>query len=169
MRNLIILSLILPFSSYALEDVFSKMDKETALSTGIYKLSSSEKKALLNWLAGPKKEARQKLKQEVRTEIKKEVIAEEVKKEKKRFMGFRREESERESIKSTIIGEFNGWKGKNTIFKLENGQVWKQSDNSSFYIPKQTNTAVTIKPKSMGSWQLKVDGFGRGAKVKRIK
>ncbi len=168
MRNLLLLSLILPFASYALEDAFSTMDEKTAVTTGIYKLSSSEKKALLNWLQNSQEQTREKIKQEVRAEVKKEVIAEEVKKEKKRFMGFRREEAEREAIKSSIIGEFNGWRGKN-IFKLANGQVWKQSEASTFYIPKRTNPNITIKPKSMGSWQLYVDGFGRGVKVKRIK
>ncbi len=172
MRNLIILALILPFSSYALEDIFSKMDEKTTVTTGIYKLSSSEKSALLHWLQNSQEETREEIKQEVRAEvkkeIKKEVIAEEVKKEKKRFMGFRREESEREAIKSTIIGDFNGWRGKN-IFKLANGQVWKQAESSSFYIPKRTNPKITIKPKSMGSWQLNVDGYGKGVKVKRIK
>jgi hypothetical protein len=172
MRNLLFLTLILPFSSYALEDIFSKMDEKTAVTTGIYKLSLAEKTALLNWLQSSQEVSREKIKQEVRAEVKeevkKEVVAEEVKKEKKRFMGFKREESEREPIKTNIIGEFNGWRGKN-IFKLANGQVWKQSEKSSFYIPKRTNPAVTIKPKSMGSWQLYVDGFGRGVKVKRIK
>lgn len=168
MRYLLILSLILPLTSHALEDVFRAMDEKTSISTGIYKLSSSEKKALLNWFINKQTASREEIKQEIRAEVKDEVIAQEIKKEKKRFMGFRREESEREEIKSTIIGEFNGWKGKN-IFKLANGQIWKQSEKTTFYIPKRSNPAITIKPKSMGSWQLHVDGFGRGVKVKRIK
>ena len=172
MRNLLIFTLILPFSSYALEDIFSTMDEKTAVTTGIYKLSSSEKTALLKWLQNSQNESREKIRQEVRAEVKKEVkkevVAEEIKKKKKRFMGFKREESERDDIKSSIIGEFNGWRGKN-IFKLANGQIWKQVEKSSFYIPKRTNPKITIKPKSMGSWQLYVDGFGRGVKVKRIK
>ena len=168
MRNILFLTLILPFWSYASEDIFSKMDEKTAVTTGIYKLSSSEKEALLNWLAEPQKQARQKLKQEVRAEIKKEVIAEEVKKEKKRFLGFKQKESKHEAIKSTIVGEFNGWQGKN-IFKLANGQVWKQIEKSTFYIRKVSNPAITIKLKSFGSWTLFVDGYRKGAKVRRIK
>ncbi len=168
MRNLLFLTLILPFSSYASEDIFTKMDEKTTVTTGIYKLSSTEKEALINWLQNSQGKTREKIKQEMRAEVKKEVIAEEVIKEKRKFMGLKSKESEREPIKSSIIGEFNGWYGKN-IFKLANGQIWKQSETATHYIPKRTNPKITIKPKSMGSWQLYVDGFGRGVKVKRIK
>ncbi len=95
MRNLLIFTLILPFSSYALEDIFSTMDEKTAVTTGIYKLSSSEKTALLKWLQNSQNESREKIRQEVRAEVKKEVkkevVAEEIKKEKKRSMDCKRE------------------------------------------------------------------------------
>jgi hypothetical protein len=148
MKNIALLSLLLPILSFAKEDLFDNMDEKTSVSTGIYKLSEAEKKALLQWLDNSEKK----------------VIAE----EKKKQMGFRKEESNRVEIHSAIIGEFNGWKGKN-IFKLENGQIWKQAEKTSFYIPKRKNPKITIKPKSMGTWVLFVDGFGRSVRVKRIK
>ena len=90
------------------------------------------------------------------------------KKEKKRNMGFSSENTEREVIQSSIVGEFNGWHG-NSVFKLENGQVWKQIEKTTFYVPKRANPDITIKPKMMGSWTLFLDGYSRGVKVRRIK
>ncbi len=148
MNILKILLLIVTLPVFANKVVFDKMNKETAVTTGIYKLSDSEKQALSNWINRSEKKA--------------------IKKHKVKNMGLVKEESERENIHSEIIGEFNGWQGKN-VFKLANGQIWKQSERTSFYIPKRTNPKITVKPKSMRSWMLYVDGFGRGVKVKRIK
>lgn len=140
--------LVFSFSSNAKKNLFEDMDEEARLKTGLHKLTESEQLALSKWI-----------------DFSKEKV---VKEEKKKFMGFKRESSEREEIHSFIIGEFRGWKG-NAVFKLENGQVWKQSGSGSFYIPKRQNPKITIKPKSMGSWMLYVDGFGTGVKVKRVK
>ena len=35
-------------------------------------------------------------------------------------------------ITSRIVGDFNGWKG-NTVFRLSNGQVWRQTEASNFF------------------------------------
>lgn len=178
MKNLLLTLLLSPILVTASEEIFNEMDKETIVTTGIYKLSQSELTALTAWLNDSsnnnEKISREKIKKQVKTELiaenKENKIREEeiVRQEKKRNMGFRKEESERENIQSSIVGEFKGWQGKN-IFKLENGQIWKQSERGNFYIPKRNDPKITIKPKSMGSWMLYVDGFGRGVKVKRIK
>ena len=145
---MLILLFLLPNLSFAKKNIFDVMDEKTAVTTGIYKLSEKEQMALLAWLESSKKEI--------------------IKQEKRQNMGFKKEESERVAIQSQIIGEFNGWRGKK-IFKLANGQVWKQAEKSSFYIPKRLDPNITIKPKSMNSWVLYVDGFGRGVRVKRVK
>ena len=178
MKKLNIAFLIIASPVFAGNNTFDEMDKETVVSTGIYKLSKAEKEALLEWLnnadKNTKKISREQIKQQVRSEIMAEskhnesVKEEIIRQDKIKNMGFVKEETERENIHSEIVGEFKGWQGKN-IFKLTNGQIWKQSEKTSFYIPKRTNPKITIKPKSMGSWMLYVDGFGRGVKVKRIK
>jgi len=178
MKILLFTLLLSPVIVLAFEDIFDKMDKETSVTTGIYKLSQSEITALTKWLNSSNKKNEKKSKEKIKQQVKTELIAENkenrkreeeiIRLEKKKNMGFRKEESARENIHSSIVGEFNGWQGKN-IFKLENGQIWKQSEKTSFYIPKRSNPKVTLKPKSMGSWMLYVDGFGRGVKVKRIK
>ena len=164
--------------AFASNNIFDKMDKETSVTTGIHKLSQEELIELSQWIENKninnQSKSREVLKQKIRAEIVEEelqdkVVEEEIiKKDKIKNMGFRKEESEREEIHTAIMGEFKGWQGKN-VFKLENGQVWVQAERSSFYIPKRSNPKITIKPKSMNSWMLYADGFGRGVKVKRIK
>lgn len=134
--------------SVAKENLFSNMDKDSLKATGLHKLTIEEQKALTKWL----NRSDEKI----------------IKKEKRKFMGFQREESEREAISSKIVGDFKGWKGR-TLFRLENNQVWKQLGSETFQIRKMNNPVVTIKPKSMGSWTLYVDGYSRGVKVKRVK
>lgn len=178
MIKLLLLLILSSAISNASENIFDEMDKETSVSTGIIKLSQSERMALSQWLLNTEKKtkqiSREKIKQEVKTELiaenqaNKKQEAEIIRQNKIKNMGFRKEESTRDNIHSAIVGEFKGWQGRN-IFKLENGQIWKQAESSSFYIPKRNNPDITIKPKSMNTWMLYVDGFGRGVRVKRIK
>ena len=69
-------------------------------------------------------------------------------------------------ITSRIIGEFKGWNGE-TVFELENGQVWQQSRNG-LLIAKLTNPKVTIK-KAMFSYKLSVEGYNASVSVRKIK
>ena len=148
MKKIATLLLILPFFALKAENIFDKMDDKDAVSTGIYKLSDDEKEALAKWLKHSEKEI--------------------IKKERQRNVGFDPSTRERDAIYSYVEGEFNGWQG-DEVFKLGNGQTWKQMDNgTTFYIPKRTNAEVVIKPKSMGAWYLYVAGYNKGVRVKRI-
>ncbi|MBP65558.1 MAG: hypothetical protein CL727_07330 [Chloroflexi bacterium] len=69
-------------------------------------------------------------------------------------------------ITSRIIGEFGGWNGE-TVFELENGQVWQQSSNG-LLIVKLTNPRVTIK-KARFSYKLSVEGYNASVSVRKIK
>ena len=82
-------------------------------------------------------------------------------------MGFVPKSTDRTEIHSSIDGDFIGWGGK-TRFKLANGQVWQQVGTGDF-THHAVNPGVVIKPKSLGSWKLYIDGVNRGVKVKRIK
>ncbi len=72
-----------------------------------------------------------------------------------------------DEIRSRIEGEFNGWSGK-TIFKLQNGQVWKQS-GSGHKSHSAMNPEVIIRKGAFGSYRLKVEGINARIYVKRIK
>ena len=66
-----------------------------------------------------------------------------------------------------IVGPFSGWDG-NTIFKLDNGMVWKQTEERTFYLPTVENPQVRIEKGMFGVWKLSVEGYNRATKVERI-
>lgn len=73
--------------------------------------------------------------------------------------GFIANETDREAVSANLVGVFTGWSGS-TTFKLDNGQEWKQVESASLSIAPRENAAVTIKPKTMGSWLLVVEDCG---------
>jgi hypothetical protein len=82
-------------------------------------------------------------------------------------IGFRDYHGETDTITSAIAGDFHGW-GGSTTFTLENGQVWRQVEADTFSI-RLKNPEVEISPGLMGTWFLKVKGYGSATKVERIK
>lgn len=69
-------------------------------------------------------------------------------------------------IESHIDGEFEGWNG-NTIFTLENGQVWQQTSYGYTY-------HYAYRPrvwiyKRNGSYEMKVQGVNTTIRVNRLK
>ena len=71
------------------------------------------------------------------------------------------------SVISRIAGEFSGWTGS-TRFTLENGQVWRQVENTSLLGVKADSPAVTIEPAFMGSWRMRVEGYNQRVRVERV-
>ncbi|MFT3829942.1 MAG: hypothetical protein QM691_09590 [Opitutaceae bacterium] len=72
-----------------------------------------------------------------------------------------------DSIRSRIAGEFRGWSG-NTVFQLENGQVWRQAGSGSAFL-RLDSPEVTIERGALGAFFLRVEGIGGRVKVKRIR
>ena len=54
-----------------------------------------------------------------------------------------------EIINSRIVGPFTGYNGR-TVFTLENGQRWAQSQRDSAYYPKMESPGVIIVKKGFG-------------------
>ena len=54
-----------------------------------------------------------------------------------------------EIINSRIVGPFTGYTGR-TVFTLENGQRWAQSQRDSAYYPKMESPGVIIVKKGFG-------------------
>jgi hypothetical protein len=71
-------------------------------------------------------------------------------------------------IHSTIVGTFNGWSGKGTLFKLGNGMVWRQTENDTFYVEPVENPEITITKGMMRSWHLKLVEHNSSVRVKRV-
>ena len=89
---------------------------------------------------------------------------EQAKKEVRKELQKEREAETR--ILSRIAGKFSGWDGA-TQFKLENGQVWRQSEPGVYAPPTVDSPAVLIE-KLYGGWRL-YDQAGGWVRVVRIK
>ena len=71
------------------------------------------------------------------------------------------------SVRARIPGPFKGWNGK-TEFKLDNGQVWRQLVADRFRV-NLDSPMVTIEKGLFGGFYLKVDGYNKTVRVRRIK
>ncbi len=69
-------------------------------------------------------------------------------------------------IESRIDGEFTGWEGE-TIFKLQNGQMWQQSSYAYKY--KYAYSPKVLIYKSGAVYKMRVDGMDGDIAVQRIK
>jgi hypothetical protein len=76
--------------------------------------------------------------------------------------------SSRETVESHIDGLFTGWRGR-TVFKLDNGQEWKQAESGAYDAGKFQDPVVRIKPMLLGSWLMYVEGCGCSVRVNRVK
>jgi hypothetical protein len=70
------------------------------------------------------------------------------------------------AVEASINGEFHGWDGE-TIFKLDNGQIWQQAEYDYNY-DYDYSPDVTIYSTSSGC-KMKVEGEDETVLVKRIK
>lgn len=71
-------------------------------------------------------------------------------------------------INSTIVGTFDGWDRKGTLFKLANGMIWQQTQSDTFFIKAVQNPEITITKGLMGNWRLSVVGHNSAVRVERI-
>lgn len=69
-------------------------------------------------------------------------------------------------IESRIDGEFTGWEGE-TIFKLQNGQIWQQSSYNYMY--KYIYNPDVVIYRSGSGYKMRVDRVDREIAVRRLK
>jgi hypothetical protein len=81
---------------------------------------------------------------------------------------FYADSDKRETIESRISGKFTGWRG-NTVFKLDNGEEWKQVESGQLKPGTIEHPAVTIEPMTLGSWLMSVHGCECKLRVMRTK
>jgi len=74
--------------------------------------------------------------------------------------------SELDLIESRIVGRFEGWSAGSRI-KLENGQVWQVSDDTSRYLD-LNNPKIVVRRGALGAFYLEIDGTNHSPKVKRV-
>lgn len=81
-------------------------------------------------------------------------------------IGFGHYTGKREEFSARIVGSFRGWTGR-TLFRLDNGQVWQQSESGTYEITLDS-PEVRLRPKAMGSWMLVLKHNNRGVRVRRV-
>ena len=140
------------------------MSEQEFRAAGLDKLSADELKALNNWLLKYTTDDVPELVEEV-PELKESVALKAA--VAPAPAAAPQPEPEPERIESRIPGEFKGWTGK-TVFKLENGQIWKQRRSGRYY-HKMTNPEVVITKNLMGFYEMKVVETGKRVGVKRIR
>ena len=124
------------------------MTAEERAATGVERLSATERAALRAWLQrhidGEQESARAAGRQE----------------------GLLSREPEPSEIFSRIDGPFEGWTG-NTVFRLENGQVWQQRRPSRL-LYRADSPEVIIRRSRAGFHSMEVPEAGRTVLVHRL-
>lgn len=123
------------------------MSQEEFRDSGLEKLSEAELKALNQWLirytAGDA---------EVLSESNEEV----------------REAKKTYRVEARLGSEFDGWSGE-TIFKLDNGQVWQQRLTGRYYYRGPANPEVLIRKNWAGFYRLTLVKEGKSVGVTRLR
>lgn len=122
------------------------MSEQQFRKAGLHKLSEAEREALDHWLLTYTVGDAQALRRS------NEAVQE-------------AEESVR--IKASIKPPFHGWDG-NTVFHLDNGQVWRQRLRGH-YAHHHEDSAVVISKNFLGFWEMRVTSSGKTVGVTRIK
>jgi len=129
-------------------DVRTLMSAEEFEAAGIGKLAPGEIEALNRWLlrytAKDAPEVRRSSEQ-VQAEIRKVDDA---------------------GTRSQIAGDFRGWNG-NSVFRLKNGQVWKQRIGGRWFY-RATDPEVLIRKNRLGFWEMTVVAADRSVGVTRV-
>ena len=143
-------------AAYAQQSIQERMSAEEFKAAGLDKLSQQELANLDAWLNGTLKVATEKAAVQAKQKVESE---------NRGFFNFGSDEP----IVSTIPGDFRGF-GRGREYTLDNGQVWRQTDDASIPGARLTNTKVTIKPSLISNvWYMSVERYNTKAKVERVK
>jgi len=70
-------------------------------------------------------------------------------------------------VEGRIDGDFEGWRG-DTLFVLDNGEIWKQRKNGKYFF-KKSAPEVVITRNILGFFDLEVVETGKSIGVKRVR
>lgn len=142
------------FAQQAATPIERQMTAEEFMAAGLQKLEPQELARLNDWLGRTVEEESRRAAQ--RTE-------ERVVEERRGFLSAK----SGERVEARLDGRFDGF-GKGRSFRLDNGQVWRQTDNASLPGVALDAPQVTIAPSMLGAWYLQVEGYNTRAKVERV-
>jgi hypothetical protein len=170
MKKLLLLAIVISVhaSAYAatgFSTLEERMTGKEFKATGLVKLTDEELAALNDWL---RRHSVATL-ENVQAPPASSTGAEDPSADNRGFEYNTKDKAPIEDIHSTIVGTFDGWRGKGTQFTLANGMVWQQEDDGRFYMNPVENPEVVIKKGLFSRWDLSVVGYGSSIRVRRIK
>ncbi len=130
-------------------DIRTLMTPEEYEAAGLEKLTQAELEALNHWLV------RYTARDAPEVRRMNEVVQAEAAK------------ADAEGIRSRVVGPFRGWSGE-TVFQLENGQIWKQRVPGRWF-HRAESPDVVVRRNIMGYWELRVVAADRAIGVTRLK
>ncbi len=133
--------------SGAFPGVETLMTEQEYRAAGLDKLTSAEREALNRWLIRYTAEDSQVIYNENEEVIK---------------------AVEEQEIVSAILPPFNGWWG-DTVFKLENGQIWQQRQGGNYPYRGEPKPQVRITKNFLGFFRMELVANGKTVQVKRLK
>ena len=138
-------------------DVQSLMTAEDYAASGLDKLSDAERKHLSEWVERYREGA-------VIGPVVKKKPSQMDEEEKVEYQAKKKEQEV--EIVAKVIPVFRGWSGK-TIFRLDNGQTWRQRTPGRFKYSGSDSTVVLTR-NFLGKYIMKHQDTGRGIGVTRI-
>ncbi len=173
MKRIIALGSLLLLGTFALaaDDFWGQLTPEERRAAGLADLTPAQRVAL-DQLAGryAREDARQAatVAVEQAREEAKAGLEQEIQKRDAARAGLAMDKIVPSTVRSRLAGQFKGWSGK-TLFRLENGQVWVQTDASdSYWLPAQAGPEVEVRQAGLGGWKLFLLPTERWVRVKRV-
>ena len=158
------------------------MTKEERSQSGVDSLTAEQRKFLNSWLqqrygpdttnmreaAGSSADTTVQLSSQ---STKEKVIEAEVERRVAQELATRKQSAKAATydgpFEATLVGDFTGWRGK-TVFRLDNGQVWRQR-SSSQYRHRGSDQRVKFDKNWMGGWEMTVVSSGKSVLVSKVK
>lgn len=174
MKNILffILCLSIQISAFGADGfttVEERMSGKEFRETGLEKLTDEELAALNDWLRSHSVATLENASARPAASVAAGSALANDSKDMRGLKGKTKDDDQDKVIHGTIIGTFDGWEGKGTLFKLTNGMVWQQTENDTFFVKPVENPEITITRGLMGNWRLSMVGHNSAVRVKRIK
>ena len=177
MKKLLVLATCgwLAVAGLSAESFLQQLTPEERHAAGLDALTPGQQQALDGLAERYAKEGARVTEAKVRAETEAKVREEtkvlveaETKKQEAAKVGLTDTKAASEIVRSKIKGEFEGWSGR-TLFVLENGQQWVQTDKYDLYVsPPGPGPEVEVRHSSTG-WKLfLMPGGGRWVHVRRV-
>ena len=165
------------------DNIESVMSTEERLKSGVDTLTAEQRQFLNNWLEenyGRRTESAvarttadkpsESTEQPAKLKATPEAIEAEVDRRVAAKLADKRESEKAKqpdsAFEARLTGDFTGWTGK-TIFKLDNGQVWRQRSSAN-YRHRGSDRRVTFKKNWMGGWEMTVVSSGKTVLVRKV-